>query len=69
MRIKMIVRCSREKCFNNKDKVCQLLEKPIEGKACPFYKSIGRVETEEFALAVGQMRIYREAARIDREEL
>lgn len=67
-REKTIVRCDRDSCFCNNGGLCTLLEEPFVTKPCPFYKSDGRVSTEQFALAVGQISLYRDAARIDREE-
>ena len=66
--VKTTVRCDRDSCFCNNGGLCTLLEEPFMTKPCPFYKSNGRVSTEQFALAVGQISLYRDAARIDREE-
>ena len=67
-RVKTTVKCDRDSCFCNNGGLCTLLEEPFMTKPCPFYKSDGRVSTEQFALAVGQISLYRDAARIDREE-
>jgi hypothetical protein len=67
-RVKTTVKCDRDSCFRNNGGLCTLLEEPFMTKPCPFYKSNGRVSTEQFALSVGQISLYLDAARIDREE-
>ena len=54
-------KCEKTRCQGNEYGRCRVLNEPIEGKPCPFYKTYYRLVTELNALAMNDWAAYHKA--------